>query len=880
MENPILKALEEGATAVTGSHRLARVLRREYNAIRQQQGDVAWEAPVLLPWQGWMSALWENFQFKVENPPALLEPWQERVLWQRAVLESEESSSLLQLGGAAATAQEAWALAVEWRLNMALVESDGNEDSRVFASWARRFQNWCDDDRLIEGVRLPDYLRAAMARQSLPTRVILVGFDEFTPQQRDFVEACRAAGCAIETVAREGGGQAENAVRAAFADPSREIEAAARWARALLSRKSDVRIGVVVPDLSGRGREVARAFRNVLEPATQLPGHRELPRLFHVSAGDPLSMRPLVTSAFSLLGLSSQRNEWDRLSGLVLNPYVAGAVTERASRGLLDARMRRAGEMRVSIAALRGLCREDGSACPALDSILGRWLHLRDQTPATQSAAAWSRTFSALLESLGWPGEQPLTSVEYQIGEAWNRVLSQFAATDAFAGALSMEEAASLLGCIAAETVFQPEGEEAPVEVLGTLEASGLHFDHLWVAGLHDEAWPGPPKPNPFLPVRMQREQGLPYCSSERELEYAALITRRLLASAPDVVVSYPALVEDREVAPSPLILPVRRIGLEELAIDDCTAYAESVRDSRLMEQMVDEQAPPLGDEAWQRGGTKVFQYQSTCPFRAFVELRLGAEELDTPVPGLDMRRRGILVHAALEEFWKEVRTHDALCERTDISEVIRKSVGMAITRLEKDTGSAIPERFAALEKRRLERIVSEWLEVEKRRDWFEVTQPEGEHYAELGGIRAWVRTDRIDRLRDGREIIIDYKTGRTTVGAWETERPDEPQLPLYSAIHERPLAGVLFGQVKAGELRFRGWTAEAGLVPGADSTDLVAMVRDWRAVVERLASEFRAGRAEADPKDPTKSCRRCSLAALCRIAECCALGDEEEAEA
>jgi len=73
-----------------------------------------------------------------------------------------------------------------------------------------------------------------------------------------------------------------------------------------------------------------------------------------------------------------------------------------------------------------------------------------------------------------------LTSVEYQIGEAWNRVLSQFAATDAFAGALSMEEAASLLGCIAAETVFQPEGEEAPVEVLGTLEASGLRFDHLW----------------------------------------------------------------------------------------------------------------------------------------------------------------------------------------------------------------------------------------------------------------------------------------------------------------------------------------------------------------------------------------------------------------
>jgi ATP-dependent helicase/nuclease subunit B len=880
MENPILKAMEEGATVVTGGHHLARVLRQEYNALRKRRGDAAWPAPVALPWQGWMSSLWEDCQFKVENPPALLDPWQERALWHRAVLESEESSSLLQVGGAAATAQEAWSLAAEWRLDLRLVESAGNEDSRVFARWAQRFESLRQAARLIEAARLPDYLRSAIARLRLPARVILAGFDELTPQQRDFIEACRAAGCAITTAAREAGGQAGSAVRVAFADPGREIEAAARWARALLARKPDVRIGVVVPDLSGRGREVSRVFRNVLEPAAQLPGRPELPRLFHVSAGEPLSIRPLVASALSLLSLSPQRNEWDKISGLVLSPYVAGAVSERASRGLLDTRMRRTGEMQVAVAVLRRLCREAGCACPALDNILGKWMRLRDQAPATQSAAAWSRTFSALLESLGWPGEQPLTSVEYQTAEAWSRVLSQFDGTDGFAGALSMEEAVSLLGRIAAETVFQTEGKETPVKVLGILEASGLHFDHLWVAGLHDEAWSGPPKPNPFLPIRMQRGGGVPRCSPERELEFAALLTRRLLASAPDVVVSHPALVEDREVAPSPLILPVRRIHPEELALDNVTAYAESVRESRVMEQMVDEQGPPLGAEAWQRGGTKVFQYQSTCPFRAFAELRLGAEELDTPVPGLDLRRRGTLVHTALEEFWKEVRTQEALCTRADISEIVRNSARLAIARLEQDTGSAIPERFAGLERRRLERLVSAWLEVEKLRGHFEVTEPESERYADLGGIHARVKIDRIDRLPDGREIIIDYKTGRTAVGAWETERPDEPQLPLYSVIHDRPLAGVLFGQVNAGELRFRGWTAEPGLVPGADSTDLAAMVRDWHTVLERLAREFRTGRAAADPKDPGRNCRRCSLAALCRIAECCAPGDEEEAEA
>jgi hypothetical protein len=38
--------------------------------------------------------------------------------------------------------------------------------------------------------------------------------------------------------------------------------------------------------------------------------------------------------------------------------------------------------------------------------------------------------------------------------------------------------------------------------------------------------------------------------------------------------------------------------------------------------------------------------------------------------------------------------------------------------------------------------------------------------------------------------------------------------------------------------------------------------------VLERLAAEFRAGRTEADPKNPGQSCRHCKLAPLCRIAE------------
>ena len=67
-----------------------------------------------------------------------------------------------------------------------------------------------------------------------------------------------------------------------------------------------------------------------------------------------------------------------------------------------------------------------------------------------------------------------------------------------------------------------------------------LRFDHLWVLGLHDEAIPPPAQPNPFLPLGLQRDRGLPHSSAQRELEFHRKLLARLSASAGEVVFSYP----------------------------------------------------------------------------------------------------------------------------------------------------------------------------------------------------------------------------------------------------------------------------------------------------------------------------------------------------
>ena len=138
-----------------------------------------------------------------------------------------------------------------------------------------------------------------------------------------------------------------------------------------------------------------------------------------------------------------------------------------------------------------------------------------------------------------------------------------------------------------------------------------------------------------------------------------------------------------------------------------------------------------------------------------------------------------------------------------------------------------------------------------------------------IAGLQVKVRADRVDALPDGREIILDYKTGQLKSRGWEGERPDEPQLPLYCVTNERPVAGAAFALIRTGELQFRG---SGAALPGMVKMKMIplfrlsAQIEEWRRVLEHLAEEFRAGRAEVDPKPG--ACDNCGLRALCRIRE------------
>jgi hypothetical protein len=56
-----------------------------------------------------------------------------------------------------------------------------------------------------------------------------------------------------------------------------------------------------------------------------------------------------------------------------------------------------------------------------------------------------------------------------------------------------------------------------------------------------------------------------------------------------------------------------------------------------------------------------------------------------------------------------------------------------------------------------------------------------------------------------------------------------------------------------------------AGLVKDRLTDEQLA---EWHGLIERLAEDFVAGRAEVDPKKPGTTCESCHLQAVCRIHE------------
>ena len=881
-----IAALEQGALTLTVNQRSAMFQRHRYNLSQRGQGRQCWTTPQVYFIADWLGQTYHDWWRR--SADTVLNAFQVQALWEEIIDRSRYSNGLLNIASTARTAMQAWRLLRQWEVSVDRLASYTQPDVSAFYEWARTFGARCKRGGWLDETQLAARVVTLLDEGdlALPAQVLWLGFDELTPSQQRLIDAMRRRGCDVSQVAPASCNR--RLLRRPCTDAVQEWRSAAVWAKTRLEASPDTRIAVIVHELGSVRDRVARIFDDVLTPAATAGQARPATRPYNLSLGHALSETPLGAIALELLALMDGEADVARLGRLLVSPFVAAEQTEYTARAQLDVALRRRGEARISLQRLQTLA---AGSCSQLAGRLKRLAQMLPASGATRWPGEWAMAMERWLTAWGWPGEREADSEEHQVIKAWGELMGRFAGLDVVMGECSLARALTLLRQMAHDQVFQAQSADTRLHIMGALEAAGLEFDHLWVAGWHDEAWPAPPQPNPFLPIELQRRLAMPHASAERELSFARSLTEQIIHAAPDVVISHPCREGDRDMRPSPLLGHIPECAPADLALSETPSYRDVIFHSSAVEIYSDWQAPSVAAGSRVGGGSGVFRDQAACPFRAFARYRLSAQSVPPVEVGLSAAGRGVLVHRVLELIWRQLEDWQALNGMDDpaLQRLVARYVDQVVAGEAARSPQLFTEKFSQLERWRLSAMAMVWLSMERQRPEFAVAGTEVKASVELGGLMFEIKADRVDRLAGGGLMIIDYKTGKPTVADWFGARPEQPQLPLYGVTQADDGAVVAFGHVTRQGGKFYGSGEGNALPDGVDdfssgkyalgNADWAACKHEWRTVLERLAGDFRRGVAVVDPKEGGATCQHCDVKPLCRINELNGLGLEADTD-
>lgn len=477
-------------------------------------------------------------------------------------------------------------------------------------------------------------------------------------------------------------------------------------------------------------------------------------------------------------------------------------------------------------------------------------------TTERRTPADWADWISTHLELMGWPGpDRPDADAAVAV-RAWRELLEKFAACGDVTGALNLRAARRMLTEMAREERAPNRENGGGLQLLSPVEALGQQFDGLWVAGLHGEAWPAPMRPNPLIPLSLQRQAGVPGAAPDSHARHSRALMQKLWRAAGQVIVSAAHRRGDERLTPTPALAEIPAVEAAQLAAVHPPSLTEQIALSSEIEVVADP-APALGEQPTLRGGVRLLQLQALCPARAFFELRLHARELVTPSFGIDPATRGQLVHAVLDKLFDELQARNlqpgAADGRALVTGVVQDSLRHRLP------PTPLNRVLAELEALRLELLVHELLDFDAARPAFQVLATEAELQVPLGRLQLDLRVDRIDQLDTGDQLVIDYKTGGQKSRAdWFGARPAEPQLPLYAV--GSGARSVAYVRLSEDGIKIDGIAGDDTGIDGIRTVSKLTrgrleswpeLVAEWQAALVALAEEFAAGACSIDAGAP-----------------------------
>lgn len=838
---------------ITANARLAHALQQDIDRHYQSQNISSWPTLPCQPLTAW----WHSLFHQTPQTQHCLSAFQELTLW-KTVIREHQPHALMDWQATAEQAQQAWQLLQQWEVTLDdCTHFPLSVDTEWFLQWARAFEEHCHTHQWITNAALPNHLYTVHEHIHWPAHIAYIGFDQLPPQWTRWLEYAKTH-TDIQPLTHLH--QPHTIQRVETAQPTEEIRRALQWAHDQTQQHPNWHIACIIPDLHERAHEIRRTWHDIQQDS-------QYSTSCHISAGRPLTEQPLIQTALAWLQIAPTDNaSFDTLGSLLCSPYTCPNQSTRDAAHKLDLQLRSNAQALSFKEWVTLLSQHTTADYAPLITAWEAYLALRESTPPSQSPADWSQTFITALHTIGWATHPKKTTIEHQLIQRFYSLLEEFATLNHTHPQCHWEQACQLLKELALNTRFQQQDKtDANIHILGLYEAHSSLFDAAWITGLTDAQFPPALAPHPFLPLDLQKQYAFPKTIPEREQAYAEQLIHTLTHCAPWVIVSSSAQQDEQTLAPSPLI---RHYPLHTLHITTHTHPTPQ------LDTLEDNTAPPVQPTDRIRGGTALLKTQALCPFRAFAQYRLSADDYPEPDPLLSTQEQGQLLHYCLEQLWTQFQSQDTLLSLSpkELENHIRTAATKAChDQLNRDN------TWKTLEQQRLTQQLIRWFDVEKKRAHFDIVALEQDVPLTIGPLTLHTRIDRIDRVGQ-HELIIDYKTTAPSLYDWFGDTLFEPQLPLYtltpSATRTR---GIAFAEINGQHTRIKGIWAEPqadpiapGLIPLHKMTDNPVwseQKKQWDTQLSNLAHAFFSGDAAVTPQHP-QACTYCHLHGLCRITE------------
>ena len=811
--NVDLSLVDPNDTIIVANNRQVLAIKK---SISELHGPT--KIPQIFSYRSWLEKYWKK------NSPLrstrLLSPLELRFIVQKITKKNSSNYSEAIIDELI----KCYAICKIYSINISKIPSFSSSPSTLFIKWIREFEILKKTNKFIDATDLPSLVIDLLMKNTKGGNYFSYGFKKNTPEQNEIFKILDCKELKANTL--------KNNIQAiAFNDQESEISRIARWANETITKNPGSQVGIVIPNLSELQHLVRSSFDEEFN-STLIEIHH---KPYNISLGKPLSHYPLIKDLLSILKISTQiirgTIELDEFNKVITSPYVKGAQVELNSRSLSVTKILSLSLKETSTKKILFLLKD----CPILIGILNELQLLRFNKE--KILEDYLDSINQILSCWGFTSDRILSSSEYQLFEKYQieslilNKLSDSEIKENLFDAISILK--SHLSCV----IFQPKSGVSTIHILGSLEAEGLFFDHAWVSSMTSNFLPSKMKIPLFIPQKTSVEYSLPSSSFLLITKESNETFHALNNLSNDLTYSYAKLINSRKELPSPYIKFI-----------DYPDYASPKVKPRELDYIDDSKAPKIKNFNI-RKGVMTLKNQMSCPFKGLCE-RFQIDDFDSHHIGLNRLEQGNLIHSILETFFNEVNSKVLLSNlsENELGKLIKNHTEYAIKGLPKD-------KFKFIEKIRLINLIHNYIDLEKQRSDFEVVETESSTEVNIDGLKFLTRIDRMDRLEDGSNLIIDYKTGKSIKVSQMLGDPiEQPQLPIYAITNS--VDSVAFATINSNNCQFNSITK--------NKSEWDEQIKEWTLSLNNSSKNFQNGVASVLPTK--NACDYCGYDLLCRV--------------